>query len=341
MALRTFTLLAFLCMLTHWELQAQDQQTYFRNGLRELEQSKYQLAIVQFDKCLTLDPKNAAAYFHRGTCYLMLGKASIALVDFNKTLSIDTAMYETYYNRALAHQALRNYTFAEGDFLLYIERKRSDIKALKNLAILMEQMGELQSAINYYTRYLERDKTNTEVLKNRALAYAGLDSTKLAIADLEACQRLNPADTTVWLLKGNIYYDAHEYGHAIDIYNLILLNEPGNKAALLDRADAYSADLQYEAALDDYQKLGKKDLNNPELHFNIAFCQLQLNRYQEAVNSFTIAMNDGYSDLGQLLTLRGVAYNNLKLQMEACSDWQKAIDLQYAEAAKYKTNYCK
>lgn len=65
-----------------------------------------------------------------------------------------------------------------------------------------------------------------------------------------------------------------------------------------------------------------------------------MGRYQEAVSSFTTAMNDGYGDLGQLLTLRGVAYNNLKLQPEACSDWQKAIELQYKEAVKYKANYC-
>jgi len=42
-----------------------------------------------------------------------------------------------------------------------------------------------------------------------------------------------------------------------------------------------------------------------------------------------------------LLTLRGVAYNNLQMKTEACNDWQKAYAIGYKEAATYQNNYCK
>ncbi len=179
------------------------------------------------------------------------------------------------------------------------------------------------------------------MLKYRALAYAEIDSISLAVADYNTCYTINSKDTSIWMLKGNVYYDAMMYREAIDAYNLALLDNPANIQALVNRADAYTASGQYDNAILDYQQLGLKDRMNPDYHFNIGFCFLQLGQFNETIGSFAKAIDLDYENLGQLLTLRGVAYNNLKMKTEACADWQKAYAIGYKEAAKYQNNYCK
>jgi glycosyltransferase involved in cell wall biosynthesis len=191
------------------------------------------------------------------------------------------------------------------------------------------------------TLNLYRNYHDFETLKSRALVYAELNSIELAIADLDICLRPDANDTSIWMSKGNIFYDAQRFSEAIDAYNVILLLYPENKSALYNRADAYTSLKRYDEAIRDYQILSSKDKYNSEYYFNIGFCYLQQGKNQESILSFGKALDTDYSNLGLLLMLRGVAYNNLKLQGEACSDWQKAVELGYKDAQKYRIDFCK
>jgi tetratricopeptide (TPR) repeat protein len=318
---------------------SQTKEILLRSALEDIDRKNYNSAIVKIDQCLDMDSRYAYAYFHRGFCYLMLKKPGVAVVDFNRTLLLDSTLSETYFNRALAHQALKNYTFSEGDFITYLKFNPRDEKAWLNLAFLHEEMEDYITAVNDYGNCLKIKPRSAEVLKYRALAYAEIDSVQKAIADYNACYSLNPSDSSLWLLKGNVYYDALMYKEAIEQYNLALLNG-GSTEALVNRADAYTASGQFENAIMDYQQLSLKDKRNPDYYFNTGFCFLQLNQPDNAIASFAKAIDNDYENLGQLLTFRGVAYNNLQMKTEACADWQKAYSMGYKEAAKYQNNYC-
>lgn len=348
----TGVMLFLLNSCTYMQLGAAvTEDTCAVSGMQAMYRRDYQTAIRSFDYCLSLNPGNAQLYFHRGTAYLMIQKPNIALVDLNMALRLDSGLYEAYYNRGLAQQALSNFTFSEADFLLYRQHVPADHKVLRNLALLMESMRDYPAAVSYYTEYLHnrpdyRDSLNTradcrEILLARASALAEMDSVNAAVSDLNICLAANQSDTAVWMQKGNIYYDARRYAEAIDAYNVILLLFPDNKAALINRADAYTASERYEEALRDYQALSNSDRYNPEYYFNQGFCYVQLEKNQEAILSLGKAMDTEYPNLGLLLTLRGVAYNNLHMQQEACADWTKAIQAGYREADTYKRNYCK
>lgn len=309
-------------------------------GIQLMSQNKYNDAIKSFEICLNKNPKDAYAYFQRGTSYLMLKKANIALVDFNQALLLDQNLYEAYYNRGLAHQALSNYTFAEADFLLYKEKVTNDHNVIRNLALLMEEMLDYTSAIKYYTEFLDLHPEDKEIRKARALAYAESNLLQEAVNDLDICLKPDANDTAIWMCKGNIYYDFQEFDKAIDAYNVILLIHPSCINALYNRADAYLAARRYEEAIRDYQFLSLLDIGNPEYYFNLGFCYLQLNKNNEAIIAFGKSLDTNYKNTGLLLTLRGVAYNNMHKLAEACSDWQNAINSGYVEAMNYKKNYC-
>jgi tetratricopeptide (TPR) repeat protein len=108
------------------------------------------------------------------------------------------------------------------------------------------------------------ENNDFETLKSRALVYAEINAIELAIADLDICLRPDANDTAIWMCKGNIYYDAQRFSEAIDAYNVILLLYPDNKAALYNRADAYTSLKRYDEAIRDYQFLSSKDKYNSE-----------------------------------------------------------------------------
>jgi|GEM_PF-1439809 len=311
----------------------------YNKAIAFIQDRSFTEAIAQLDQCLSSDPNMAMAYFQRGTCQLMLQKPNIALVDFNQALRLDSNITEAYLNRGIAHHALNNLTFSESDFLVFLRRQSNDLRGLYNLAVLSEDMDNYPQAITYYSRYLEQAPDLT-IRQLRAMAYAAIDSINLAIKDIDFCLQPNANDTSLWMSKGNIYYDANRFREAIDAYNVILLLYPKHKEALYNRADAYSNLGVFELAILDYQSLLSIGRNEADYHFNIGFCQIQLKQNEAAIMSLNKAIDLEFPDFGLLLTLRGVAYNNLKLQAEACSDWKHALQIGYKEAQKYVDELC-
>ena len=339
--MQVLKIIALIFIGLNSNIQVAQNDPHLTLAIELMKNQKYKEALPELNQYLDNHANSGLGYFQRGTCYLMMQKPNIAVVDFNQAIRLDTNITDVYFNRALAHQALKNYTFAEADFLIYLSKRPSAIKTNLNLAMLMEEMADYNSALSYYNRYLQVYPKDIEALKSRALTYSELGHLNMALEDIESCFRISPNDTSIWMLKGNICYDAQSYQSAIDAYNIILLNYPNTFRALLNRADAYMANKQFEQAVNDYIRLLSMDPRNPEHHFNLGFCYLQLSKNSESVQSFSHALDNEYENFGLLLMFRGVAYNNLKMSSEACADWNKSLALGCKDAATYLDSYCK
>ena len=327
-----------LLTFKYQQLEAQTSPYYLR-AIELMQDKDYSAAILEFDACISNEPNLAMAYYQRGTCQLLNQKPNVALVDLNQALKLDSNITEAYLNRGIAHHGLHNYTFAEADLLIYLRRQPTDLKAYYNLAVLYEDMDDYKQAILYYTKYLNVSP-DLNIRQLRAMAYANIDSIGLAIKDLDICLQPNANDTSLWMCKGNVYYDANMNREAIDAYNVILLLYPKHTEALYNRADAYCNLGQFEKALIDYQTLSANDLKEADYYFNIAFCKIQLKDNQNAILNLNKAIEYEFHDFGLLLTLRGIAYNNMNLKEEACSDWKHAIQIGYKEAQRYIDELC-
>jgi tetratricopeptide (TPR) repeat protein len=333
--------MALLLIVLHFnavQLMAQTSP-YYLKAMELIQDKDYASAILQLDACISNEPNLAMAYFQRGTCQLLNQKPNVALVDLNQALKLDSNITEAYLNRGIAHHSLHNYTFAEADLLIYLRRQSTDLKAYYNLAVLYEDMDDYKQAIKFYTRYLNLSP-DLNIRQLRAMAYANIDSIGLAIKDLDICLQPNANDTSLWMCKGNVYYDANMNREAIDAYNVILLLYPKHTEALYNRADAYCNLGQFDKALFDYQTLSANDLKEADYYFNIAFCQIQLKDNQNAILNLNKAIEYEFHDFGLLLTLRGIAYINMNLKDEACSDWKHALQIGYKEAEKYVNEVC-
>ncbi|GCL35943.1 TPR repeat-containing protein [Sphaerospermopsis reniformis] len=103
-------------------------ETYFIQGLKQIESGDYRGAIANFNQVLNIDPNNAYAYIGRGFSRFSLGSYRGAKKDFDKALEITPDI-------AYAH-------FFRGFTLVMLEDKQGGIADLKQASILFKQEGE-------------------------------------------------------------------------------------------------------------------------------------------------------------------------------------------------------
>lgn len=67
-------------------------------GIRLLNESKFDAALAAFKKAADLDPQNAYAFAGGGSCYYAAGKIDIAIEAFKKAIERDPGMSAAYFN---------------------------------------------------------------------------------------------------------------------------------------------------------------------------------------------------------------------------------------------------
>jgi tetratricopeptide (TPR) repeat protein len=165
------------------DLTAQD---YFYKAYNS-EDADYQLNC--YTKCLSLDPEygGAATYNNRGIAYKNLGRYQDAIRDYTRALSIDPDNASAYINRGFAYDELGRYQDAIRDCTRALSIDPDNAIAYNNRGFAYDELGRYQDAIRDYTRTLSIDPDYAIAYNNR-----GVSKGKLGIYNcddyLKACQ---------------------------------------------------------------------------------------------------------------------------------------------------------
>ena len=73
---------------------------------RGTSQERLDLALMDYDRTLKLDPGFPEAYFNRGNAYFQLGRYPLAISDYTQCISLDPNDAEAYYKRSLAYKKI-------------------------------------------------------------------------------------------------------------------------------------------------------------------------------------------------------------------------------------------
>jgi tetratricopeptide (TPR) repeat protein len=89
---------------------------YFNNGNMAYEQHNFTEAIAQYNLALKLDSTFYAACFARGMAYYQIKKVDSAMADFNKCVSINPKNINAYLQRAVIKASMSDYGGALMDY---------------------------------------------------------------------------------------------------------------------------------------------------------------------------------------------------------------------------------
>ncbi len=127
-----------------------EADSFYKVGVSYLKEGKLQMAFVQFQKALQLDPDNKNVLNSLGLVYLQLEEYDKAEELFLKSVSIDPEFSDAYNNLGVTYMRERQWAKAVGSFkkALLNPLYQTPEKAFYNLGTSYYRMGKFNLSAN-------------------------------------------------------------------------------------------------------------------------------------------------------------------------------------------------
>jgi tetratricopeptide (TPR) repeat protein len=119
-----------------------------------MRMGKYQEALADLDRSLSVNPKDAQAYGQRGNVYLDMKQYGKALSDLDKALALDPKKAWMWSSRGLAHARNEDVHRALPDYDKAISLEPDSYKTRFNRALALEKANAPQKALEDYKAVL-------------------------------------------------------------------------------------------------------------------------------------------------------------------------------------------
>ncbi len=139
-------------------------------------------------------PQAAIAYHNLGSFYSEQGYYDIALLNFEKAIQLEPGYMTAYYNKGNNLAAMGDYSQALDAYSKALELDPGYVKALNNRANMYLLNGQYDLALKDYNRAIAFDPWNVAPYYNRAVLYYTMNNIPLALADLERALILDPGN---------------------------------------------------------------------------------------------------------------------------------------------------
>jgi tetratricopeptide (TPR) repeat protein len=131
-------------------------------------------------------------YNNLGDLNLEMRRYQEAIDNFDKAISIDPRYPEAYNNRGLARRALRQYAKAADDLAEAIKLDPLSAVYPSNRGLIYLDLGSFPEAIRDFSQAIQRNAKYVEAYLNRAIAYDRSGDFEQALTDLEKILTLSP-----------------------------------------------------------------------------------------------------------------------------------------------------
>jgi tetratricopeptide (TPR) repeat protein len=228
---------------------------YSAEGMKALDEAKYEAAVQAFQKAIQADPKDYTAHFNLALAYGFLHKDDEGIAEYRKTLELKPGLYEAQLNAGILLMRRRDPLAALPLFEGAVAQKPTEFRPQYYLAEAQLQTGALDQAEKSYHQALEMDpkSANAELGLAHALARQG----KLPDADphFRRSGELDPKYRDYLLELASLYEQAKQPGQAISIYREF----PDNAAAQEHLGQLMLENKQYADAIPRLEAAFAKD----------------------------------------------------------------------------------
>lgn len=231
---------------------------YLGLGRNLKEQGKYEQAIEQFTKIITLyQEESSLAFSFRAECEMKLEQYEHAVVDIVKALEIDgdekayqmlstltepkavdlmrrklklqTIFFPNqanwFFYMAVLEAGNKQYNQA---IAAYKKANALDPDAYYNKYISTNyyRIGDYASSLMFINEAIKADSTIADFYMTRAQTYAAQPQLDMAIADMDKYISLQPKDTYGYHYRGQLKRTNKQYAQALEDYNLVIAIDP-------------------------------------------------------------------------------------------------------------------
>lgn len=242
-------------------------EDYFRDGVRQLGESRLDEAVVSFQQCVELKPDLKECWFNLGVAYGRKRAFAQEARAYAEAVKLDPAYGRAHFNLAMVYEDLgqTDKALEHYDKCLAAEPKAAD--AMLNRAMLLLKAGRVDAAIAGFEAAVKEKPDNAEAWFDLSGAYevradkleepARTQGLRKAVETYYKCLELDGSHHRAWYNIGvasqrlqDVDSEINAYRKAIDLksdytpalYNLAFaLRDKGDKPAAIAAFERYIA----------------------------------------------------------------------------------------------------
>lgn len=197
-------------------------------------------AILAYEACLSVDPKNDAALYELAKIYFdNNGDREKALLYVQQAATIDSKnkWYQSLYAECLAQGKQFNEAATVYENLL--KNNPNEYEYYFDWAYMLIQSGQYQKAVDAYNALEERIGVSEDISLQKQKLYIQLNDFDQAAAELQSLIETFPDEARYYLALGELYATQNKMDEAVAVYEQLLEVQPENPYVRLAMADYY------------------------------------------------------------------------------------------------------
>ena len=222
-------------------------------------EEKNDMALLNLDAALRVQPDLADAYLVRTQVYTSIGEMDRAVDSLEKYIELtqNTALYETV---AQLQESMGNIEAAQEAYAKYAEGAGAEVEeAGFQSGLYMMEAGKFEDAIAAFEAYADNETYAAGAMYNIGVCRMNLGDYTGAGEAFTACEEKGGSFTGLYYNRGVCSLLSAEWKNAAEDFAKSITTEP------------FAADAEY----------------------NLGLCQMQLGEYEAAVAAFTELIGDG------------------------------------------------
>jgi tetratricopeptide (TPR) repeat protein len=161
-------------------------------GLVELENKRFDQAVIYFTKAIEIDRHRACAYNHLGNALSALHLYPYALDSYEAARTLEPENPSILNNKAMLLMEMRQYSEALSVLDSSIILNKHIAQSHSNRGLILRQLGRLEEAIDSHRRALTIDPANPKSHVNHGLALKDLGCLSDALVSYERAIEMQP-----------------------------------------------------------------------------------------------------------------------------------------------------
>ena len=301
------------------------QADYSAEGLKALDENRYEAAAQAFSKAIEADPNDYTAHFHLGLAYSLLGKDAEGIAAYRKALELKPGLYEAELYAGMLLLRQKNAADALPLLAHAAEQKPEEFRPRAHLAEAQLESGSPEAAEASYRKALELDPKSAECELGLGRALAKQEKLAEAAPHYRRAAELDPRLREALLELASMYERNRQTAEAVAIYREF----PDNPAAQRQAGQLMLETRQYAEAIPQLESAYAKSATQAN-RVALARALLLARQLEKAIPLLeqSAASDPGNYDLRMMLAL---ALRDRKQFQAAAAQFLEAAKIRPAE----------
>ena len=194
---------------------SQSSLNFVSRAKAHLDARRFNDAVVDSSKALTINPHDANAYYIRGMAYRRQRDYVHAVIDLDKAIGLVPDNVDAHIEKGWAHIDAGQFDRAIWAFDYGIQRLPAIPSLWNGRGLASEYNGQTQQAFDDYDRATKLDPNYAPAWANLGRLYAEVGQIDSGISHLDWAIGLDPHLAWVWNARGYAYVQKKKYGKAV------------------------------------------------------------------------------------------------------------------------------